>query len=48
MELVDRQTYISWSLPKDWHIMLTANPDNGDYMVNSIDTAQKLDILLQT
>ena len=41
MELVDRQTYISWSLPKDWHIMLTANPDNGDYMVNSIDTAQK-------
>ena len=41
MELVDRQTYISWSLPKDWHIMLTANPDNGNYMVNSIDTAQK-------
>ncbi len=41
MELVDRQTYISWSLPKDWHIILTANPDNGDYMVNSIDTAQK-------
>lgn len=41
MELVDRQTYISWSLPKDWHILLTANPDNGDYMVNSIDAAQK-------
>lgn len=41
MELVDRQTYISWSLPKDWHIILTANPDNGDYMVNSIDAAQK-------
>jgi len=41
MELVDRQTYISWSLPKDWHIVLTANPDNGDYMVNSIDSAQK-------
>jgi hypothetical protein len=41
MELVDRQTYISWSLPKDWHIVLTANPDNGDYMVNSIDAAQK-------
>jgi hypothetical protein len=41
MELIDRQTYISWSLPKDWHIMLTANPDNGDYMVNSVDSAQK-------
>ena len=41
MELVDRQTYISWTLPKDWHIILTANPDNGDYMVNSIDAAQK-------
>lgn len=41
MELIDRQTYISWSLPKDWHIILTANPDNGDYLVNSIDNAQK-------
>lgn len=41
MELVDRQEYISWKLPKDWHIVLTANPDNGDYLVNSIDTAQR-------
>ncbi len=41
MELIDRQTYISWTLPKDWHIILTANPDNGEYMVNSIDSAQK-------
>jgi len=41
MELIDRQTYISWKLPQDWHIMLTANPDNGDYMVNSVDSAQK-------
>lgn len=41
MELIDRQTYISWTLPKDWHIILTANPDNGDYLVNSIDNAQK-------
>jgi len=23
------------------HIILTANPDNGDYMVNSVDSAQK-------
>jgi hypothetical protein len=41
MELIDRQQYISWSLPKDWHIILTSNPDNGDYLVNSIDNAQK-------
>lgn len=41
MELVDRQTYISWKLPKNWHIILTSNPDNGDYMVNSIDSAQR-------
>lgn len=41
MELVDRQEYISWKLPKDWHIILTANPDNGNYLVQSIDTAQR-------
>lgn len=41
MELIDRQQYISWSLPENWHIILTANPDNGDYLVSSIDNAQK-------
>jgi hypothetical protein len=41
MELIDRQQYISWVLPKDWHIILTANPDSGEYIVNSIDNAQK-------
>ena len=41
MELIDRQTYISWKLPKDWHIILTTNPDTGDYNVTSIDVAQK-------
>jgi len=41
MELIDRQTYISWRLPEDWHIILTSNPDDGDYMVNSIDNAQR-------
>ncbi len=41
MEICDRQEYISWKLPKDWHIILTANPDDGEYLVNSIDTAQK-------
>lgn len=41
MELIDRQQYISWKLPQDWHIILTSNPDNGDYLVNSTDNAQK-------
>lgn len=41
MELVDRQEYISWKLPKGWNIFLSANPDNGDYLVNTIDVAQK-------
>ncbi len=41
MELIDRQTYVSWKLPKNWHIVLTTNPDNGDYNVSSLDDAQK-------
>ena len=40
MELIDRQQYISWTLPKDWHIILTANPDTGEYLVTSLDNAQ--------
>jgi hypothetical protein len=41
MELIDRQEYISWKLPKNWHVVLTSNPDNGEYLVNSIDNAQR-------
>lgn len=41
MELIDRGQYISWSLPENWTIILTSNPDNGDYNVNSLDNAQK-------
>lgn len=41
MELIDRQEYISWKLPKNWHIILSCNPDNGDYQVQSMDSAQK-------
>lgn len=41
MELIDRQSYMSWKLPKDWHIILTTNPDNGEYLVTSLDSAQK-------
>ena len=41
MEIIDRQEYISWRLPKDWHVILTTNPDSGDYHVSSLDPAQK-------
>lgn len=41
MEIIDRQEYISWKLPKNWHVVLTSNPDNGEYLVNSIDNAQR-------
>lgn len=40
MELIDRQEYVSWKLPKNWHIILSQNPDDGDYMVNTQDLAQ--------
>ena len=41
MEILDRQEYVSWSLPKNWHVILTTNPDNGDYNVTTLDVAQK-------
>lgn len=42
MEIIDRGEYISWKLPKDCHIFLTSNPDDsGDYIVTSLDDAQK-------
>lgn len=41
MEICDRQEYISWKLPKNWHVILSSNPDNGDYNVTSLDVAQQ-------
>jgi len=41
MELIVRQEYMSWKLPKNWTIVMTTNPDNGDYLVTSLDDAQK-------
>ena len=41
MEILDRQEYVSWKLPKNWHVILTTNPDNGDCNVTSLDVAQK-------
>ena len=41
MDLIYTQEYYSWKLPEDWTIVLTTNPDNGDYQVTSMDAAQK-------
>lgn len=41
MEIIDRQEYISWRLPKGWTVLLTSNPDNGEYFVTALDVAQK-------
>lgn len=41
MEILDRQEYISWKMPKNCTIVLSSNPDNGDYQVQSQDSAQK-------
>lgn len=41
MELIDRQEYISWKLPANTTIVLTSNPENGDYNVTTTDNAQK-------
>lgn len=41
MDLVLEQMYISWSLPKKTTIVLTNNPDDGNYNVSSLDEAQR-------
>jgi len=40
MELLDKGELGSWRLPKNTQIVLTTNPDNGDYSVSSMDAAQ--------
>lgn len=45
MELIDRQSYISFNLPKNWHIILTGNPDDGSYLVSTEDDAQNTRML---
>jgi len=41
MELIKEGKYVSWSLPKYTTVVLTANPDNGEFNVCSLDSAQK-------
>jgi hypothetical protein len=40
MEICDRQSFVSWSLPKGSTVVLSSNPDNGEYNVTTLDTAQ--------
>jgi len=39
MQLLQNFELVSWSLPPKWQIILTANPDGGDYSVTSMDDA---------
>ena len=41
MELINEGKYISWSLPKNTSVVLTTNPDDGQFSVQSLDSAQK-------
>ena len=41
MELVYQQEFWSFKLPANTHIILTENPDSGDFQVNGMDEAQK-------
>lgn len=40
MSLIQFGEYVSWKLPKKCHLLLTSNPDNGEYSVSSLDSAQ--------
>lgn len=39
MQLLQNYELISWKLPPEWHIVITANPDGGDYSVTPMDNA---------
>lgn len=41
MTLIDEGGYVSWSLPEGSTVVLSTNPDNGEFMVTSLDAAQK-------
>ena len=45
MTLIETQCYNSWCLPKGSFIVLTSNPDNGNYSVSALDGAQKTRVI---
>ena len=40
MELLDKREFTGWNLPKFCQVVLSTNPDNGEYNVSSLDGAQ--------
>jgi hypothetical protein len=45
MTLIETQCYNSWCLPQGSFIVLTSNPDNGNYSVSTMDAAQKTRVI---
>lgn len=41
MEIINTGSYLSWKLPKYTNVVLTSNPDNGQFNVLSLDNAVK-------
>ena len=39
MQLLQNYELVSWKLPENWQIILTANPDGSDYSVTPMDNA---------
>lgn len=39
MQLIQNYELVSWKLPKGWQIIATANPDDMDYSVTTMDNA---------
>jgi MoxR-like ATPase len=39
MQLMQRSALMSWSLPRSWQIVATANPEQSSYSVTSVDDA---------
>lgn len=41
MEIINTASYISWKLPKYTSVVLSSNPDDGQFQVSSLDNAMK-------
>ena len=39
MNVLQNYEMVSWKIPENWMIVLTANPDGGDYSVTALDDA---------
>ncbi len=45
MQLLQNYELVSWKLPRGWDIIMTANPDGGDYSVTPMDYAMLTRVL---